>query len=118
MQAPISKAQTALGWLVVSGQVGAIDGVVVGGGIAAECVQALANLEAVLVAHGAQKTDVVKATVFLTSMDDYATMNEVYADFFGEHRPARSGVAVAGLPLGAHVEIEAWCVAPSDARHS
>jgi 2-iminobutanoate/2-iminopropanoate deaminase len=95
-------------WLVVSGQVGIADGKLVGGGVQAELRQALSNLAALLEGEGASLADVVKTTVFLRHIDDYGVMNEVYVDAFGDHRPARSAVAVAGLPLGALVEVEAW----------
>ncbi|MGH9244143.1 MAG: RidA family protein [Acidimicrobiales bacterium] len=95
-------------WLVVSGQVGISEGKLVSGGIDAELRQALANLAGLLDGEGAKPTDVKKTTVFLHHMSDYARMNEIYMDFFGDHRPARSAVAVAELPLGALVEIEAW----------
>ena len=71
-------------------------------------VQALTNLKEVLDSAGASMRDVVKTTVFLIDMDDYAEMNEIYCEAFGDHRPARSAVAVAALPLGARIEIEAW----------
>jgi 2-iminobutanoate/2-iminopropanoate deaminase len=58
--------------------------------------------------HGLRLDQVAKTTVFLTDMADYAELNERYMAFFGDHRPARSAVAVAALPLGACVEIEAW----------
>ena len=70
--------------------------------------QALNNLEEVLGDSGAKLTDVAKCTVFLADIADYAAFNEVYAEFFGDHKPARSAVAVSGLPLGALVEIEAF----------
>jgi 2-iminobutanoate/2-iminopropanoate deaminase len=95
-------------WLVVSGQVGIRDGSLVDGGLAGQLRQALANLEALLAGEGATITQVVKTTVFLRHMSDYAPMNEIYAGFFGDHRPARSAIEVAGLPLGALVEVEAW----------
>ena len=95
-------------WLVCSGQVGIADGALVEGGVAAELTQALSNLEAVLATEGAGLDDVVKTTVFLVDMADYAEMNEIYIGAFGDHRPARSAVAVAALPIGASVEIEAW----------
>ncbi len=79
-----------------------------GGGVRGQARQALANLRRLLEGEGAAMTDVVKTTVFLAHMDDYGPLNEVYAEAFGDHRPARSAVAVAGLPLGALVEIEAW----------
>jgi 2-iminobutanoate/2-iminopropanoate deaminase len=95
-------------WLVVSGQVGARQGALVEGGVAAQAQQALANLQQLLDDNGATLDDVVKTTVFLVDIEDYATVNRVYAAAFGDHRPARSAVAVAGLPLGALVEVEAW----------
>jgi 2-iminobutanoate/2-iminopropanoate deaminase len=69
--------------------------------------RALRNLEAVLTAAGAELQQVIKTTLFLTSMDDFAAVNEVYARYFPRQPPARSTVAVAGLPRGAKVEIEA-----------
>ena len=69
--------------------------------------QALANLRSVLGSEGASLDDVVKTTVFLVDMDDYAAMNAIYCEAFGDHRPARSAVAVAALPLGARGESEA-----------
>ncbi len=95
-------------WLVCSGQIGIAAGSLVEGGLEAELRQAFANLRALLEGHGASLSDVVKTTVFLLDMDDYGEMNRVYTDEFGDHRPARSAVAVAGLPLGAAVELEAW----------
>jgi 2-iminobutanoate/2-iminopropanoate deaminase len=56
---------------------------------------------------------VIKTTVFITDMDDYAAVNEAYATFFGDHRPARSVIAVAALPMGALVEVELWAYTPS-----
>jgi 2-iminobutanoate/2-iminopropanoate deaminase len=95
-------------WLVVSGQLGVRDGQLVDGGVAAQATQALANLGALLETEGASLADVVKTTVFLRHIDDYDAVNEVYAAAFGDHRPARSAVAVAGLPRGGLVEVEAW----------
>ena len=96
------------GWLVVSGQVGLADGKIVSGGLAGELRQALANLEAQLATQGATLADVVKTTVFLRHMNDYVLMNEIYVEAFGDHRPARSAIGVAELPIGALVEVEAW----------
>ncbi len=84
------------------------DGTLVEGGVEAQTAQALANLAALLTAEGASLAHVVKTTVFLRHIWDFAAMNEVYAQAFGEHRPARSTVGVASLPLDALVEIEAW----------
>jgi 2-iminobutanoate/2-iminopropanoate deaminase len=73
-----------------------------------ELRQAIANLRAQLETNGAALANVVKTTVFLRHMSDYALMNEVYMDELGDHRPARSAIGVAELPLGALVEVEAW----------
>lgn len=98
--------------LVVSGQVGVTDGAMVSGGVAAETRQAIENIAALLATEGASLADVVKTTVFLRHMRDFALMNEAYADAFGETRPARSTVAVVELPALALVEIEAWAYRP------
>ncbi|MBM4188262.1 MAG: RidA family protein [Gemmatimonadetes bacterium] len=82
---------------------------VVPGDVAAQTVQVMKNLSAVLAAAGSDFGRVVKTTVFLADMADFSAMNEVYAKSFGNHRPARSTVAVLGLPRGVRVEIE--CVA-------
>lgn len=105
---PYTPIVRAGGWLVVSGQVGLADGRLVEGGVVAQTKQCLANLAALLEGEGASLSDVVKTTVFLADIDDWPTMNEPYVEAFGDHRPARSAVAVAGLPLGAAVEVEAW----------
>jgi 2-iminobutanoate/2-iminopropanoate deaminase len=109
---PYSPIVRAGDLLVVSGQVGVRDGEVVSGGVEAETRQAIANLSALLEGEGASLADVVKTTVFLRHMRDFALMNEVYAEAFGEHRPARSTVAVSELPMVALVEIEAWAHRP------
>ena len=93
--------------LFTAGQVGIADGALVEGGLEPELRRAFVNLRGVLLSAGASLTDVVKTTVFLVDMADYAQMNEIYMEEFGDHRPARSAVAVAALPLGAQVEIEA-----------
>ena len=95
-------------WLVCSGQIGLADGAVVAGGLEPELRQAMANLAGLLASKGASLADVAKTTVFLTDMADYGDMNRIYVECFGDHRPARSAVAVAALPLGARVEVEAW----------
>ena len=105
---PYTPLVRAGDWLAVSGQVGVRDGNLVTGGMQAELRQALANLAALLEAEGSSLADVVKTTVFLRHIDDYAAMNETYVEAFADHRPARAAVAVAGLPLGALVEVEAW----------
>ncbi len=100
-------------WLVVSGQVGVAEGVLVEGGIEAEVQQALVNLVAVLATEGASLANVVRTGVFLRHISDYPVMNEIYVEVFADSRPARSTVAVAGLPLGALVEIDALAFMPS-----
>jgi len=95
-------------WLVCSGQVGLADGSLVSGGIKGQTAQAIANIAALLESEGASLSDVAKTTVFLAHIDDYAAMNEAYVEAFGDHRPARSAFAVAALPIGALVEVEAW----------
>ena len=93
---------------MVSGQVGVRDGRLVPEGTAGQLRQALENLRGLLEAEGASLADVVKTTVFLLHMRDYAEMNATYVEAFGEHRPARSCVAVVELPVGALVEVEEW----------
>jgi 2-iminobutanoate/2-iminopropanoate deaminase len=105
---PYTPIVAAGPWLIASGQVGISDGALVDDTLAGQLGQALANLQALLDGQGARLDQVVKTTVFLVDMDDYAEMNEIYIGFFGDHRPARSAVAVAELPIGARVEIEAW----------
>lgn len=105
---PYTPLVRAGDWLVVSGQIGIREGSLVDGGITAQLKQAVANLAALLEAEGAQLADVVKTTVFLRHISDYTTMNGAYVEAFGDHRPARSAVAVAALPLDALVEIDAW----------
>lgn len=110
---PYSPVVRAGEWVVTSGQIGLRDGAIVDGGVRAQTVQALANLAALLEGAGASMTSVVKTTVFLTDMADFAAMNEEYAAAFADHRPARSTVGVAALPLGAVVEVEAWARHPA-----
>lgn len=104
---PYTPIVRAGDWLVVSGQIGLRDGELVSG-VQGQVRQALENLAALLESEGASLADVAKTTVFLRHMDDYDRMNETYLAAFGDHRPARSAVAVAGLPKGALVEVEAW----------
>ena len=106
---PYSQATRAGGLLFTAGQVGfdPSTGELVDGGIAEQTERVLQNLRAILQAAGLDMAHVVKTTVFLVDMADFAAMNKVYAEAFGDHRPARSTVAVAALPRGARVEIEA-----------
>jgi 2-iminobutanoate/2-iminopropanoate deaminase len=106
---PYSHAIVANGMVFTAGQVG-IDpaaGQMVAGGIREQTEQALKNVRAILKAAGTSLENVVKTTVFLQDMNDFAEMNSVYGTFFSENPPARSTVQVARLPLGALVEIEA-----------
>ena len=111
---PYSQAVVAGGMLYASGQI-ALDpasGKVVEGGIKPQTERVLQNIAAVLEAGGTSFRRVVKTTVFLASMDDFAAMNEVYAQAFGDHRPARATV-VAGLLIdGLVVEVQAIAVRP------
>src|SRR5271168_4131822 len=112
---PYAPAVRAGPWLVCSGQVGirneAGGPALVPGGLEGQARQALENIRALLAGRGLGWENVVKATVFLTDMADYITFNEIYVEALGDHRPARTLVAVAGLPLGAVVEIEVWAYA-------
>jgi 2-iminobutanoate/2-iminopropanoate deaminase len=105
---PYTPVVRAGEWLIVSGQIGLADGKLVNGGFTAELTQALANLRAHLEGAGARLDQVAKTTVFLTDIADFGALNETYTAAFGDHRPARSAVAVSALPLGALVEVEAW----------
>jgi len=104
---PYSQGIRAGDLIFVSGQLPAnAEGVLVIDDIAAATRHSLENVRAVLSAAGAQMSDVVKATVFLTNMGDFSAMNEVYGEFFSEPFPARACIEVAALPKGAKVEIE------------
>jgi 2-iminobutanoate/2-iminopropanoate deaminase len=89
------------------------DGGLVAGGTEPELRQAMHNLAGVLASEGASLADVVKATVFLVDMGDFAAVNAIWVEAFGPDRPARSAIGVAALPLGARVEVEAWAVLPT-----
>lgn len=103
---PYSPVLRAGDWVYLSGQLGLADGVLVEGGIPAEVRQIFANACGLLTKAGARLDHVVKCTVFLTSMDDFAAMNDAYVAEFGTHRPARSTVGNVTLARGAGVEIE------------
>jgi 2-iminobutanoate/2-iminopropanoate deaminase len=111
--APYSQAIRANGLVFVSGQLALRAGEkeLIPGGIAEQTEQVLANLGAILEAAGSGLEHLVKTTVFLQSLDDFAGMNEVYARHVGDAPPARSTVEVAKLPSGALVEIEAIALA-------
>ena len=108
---PFSPAVRANGFLLLSGQIGTDSaGRVVPGGIRAETRQTMENIRAVLLRSGSSFDRVVKCTVFMADMKEWATMNEIYVTFFdATRRPARSAMGATGLALDARVEIE--CVA-------
>jgi 2-iminobutanoate/2-iminopropanoate deaminase len=106
---PYAQAVVAGDLVFCSGQVGIdpANGTLVTGGVTAETARVLENLAAVLDATGLSLADVVKTTVYLVDLADFAAMNEVYGRAFGPPHPARATVQVAALPAGARVEIEA-----------
>lgn len=108
---PYSQAVVHAGLVYTAGQVplDPASGELLDGDAAAQTELALRNLEAVLAAAGSALTLVLKTTIFLRDMNDFPAVNEVYARFFGDHRPARSTVQVARLPRDCAVEIE--CIA-------
>jgi 2-iminobutanoate/2-iminopropanoate deaminase len=108
---PYSQAVIANGLIFTAGQVafGPATMTLVPGDVKAQTDRVLLNLKAILEAAGSSLGKVVKTTVFIASMDDFAAMNEIYARHFGAHKPARSTVAVKTLPRNALVEID--CVA-------
>jgi len=110
---PYTPVLRAGDFVYVSGQGGLDGGVKVGGGVVAETAQTMKNLSALLESAGASLDDVVKTTCFLTDMDNYAKFNAEYSAAFGDHRPARSCVAVAALPAGFLVEVEAVAYKPT-----
>jgi 2-iminobutanoate/2-iminopropanoate deaminase len=110
---PYTPAVRAGDFIIVSGQGGMKDGVIVDGGVAAQTTQTMANLADRLADMGASLSDVVKTLCFLTDIDTFATFNAAYAEAFGDHRPARSTVEVSALPGGMAVEVEAWAYKPT-----
>lgn len=109
---PYTPVVRAGDWVIVSGQLGVVDGKVVAGGVAKQTAQAVVNLKAQLASVGLSINDVKKTLCFLTDMDTFATFNEAYVAGFGTSRPARSTIGVASLPFGGAVEIEAWAFKP------
>jgi len=114
---PYSTAVRAGDWIVCSGQVG-IDpatGQIVSGGAEAQARRALDNVSAILADVGASWGDVAKVTLFVSteSPQSMPAINTVYSEVVGEHRPARSTVGVAWLPLGAVFEVEVWAYCPA-----
>lgn len=105
---PYSQAVKHGGLLFCSGQIpiNPAAGKIEAADVEGQARQVLANISALLASQGLAMTDVIKATVFLQSMVDFPKVNPIYEAAFGGHKPARSTVAVAGLPLGALIEIE------------
>lgn len=105
---PYSQAVLTGGLLLTSGQLGLNPETgILPEGVEAQAAQALQNIGAILAESGYERTDVVKTTIFIRNMGDFAAVNRIYAGFFGEHKPARSCVEVSALPKGGLVEIEA-----------
>jgi 2-iminobutanoate/2-iminopropanoate deaminase len=114
---PYSQAIEANGFVYTSGQIALrADGTMEERGVEHQTHQVMKNLFYVLEEAGATFADVVKTTIYLADMDDFATVNEVYAHYFGEHKPARSTIAVKTLPKNALVEIE--CIALASTNYS
>ena len=111
--APYSQAIKAGGFVFVSGQLALLPGAkeLVPGGITEQTEQVMANLRAILEAAGSSLERVVKTTVYLTNLDDFQAMNDVYRTHVGEVPPARATVEVSALPSGALVEIDAIALA-------
>ena len=107
---PYSQAMVANGMVFTSGQIAlSPEGEIVCDDVVGQCEQVLKNLSEVLKEAGADLSSVIKTTIFLSDMDDFKAVNEVYAKYFSEHKPARSTVAVKTLPLNVKVEID--CIA-------
>ncbi|MFA6138354.1 MAG: RidA family protein [Sulfurimonas sp.] len=105
---PYSQAVVANGMVFTSGQIALTpEGVMLENDVVVQTKQVLKNLSAVLEEAGSSLNDVLKTTIFLADMDDFAAVNEIYAEAFGSHKPVRSTVAVKTLPKNALVEIDA-----------
>jgi 2-iminobutanoate/2-iminopropanoate deaminase len=108
---PFSPFRQIGSLVALSGQVGTGDGGLMAGGFDAELRQALLNLGKLLDEAGLSRSQVIKTNVYLVDIADWERLNQPYVEFFGEQLPARTALAVAALPRGARVEIEAWAVA-------
>jgi reactive intermediate/imine deaminase len=117
---PFSESARVGDLILLSGMIGVRPGTLelVPGGIDAESRQALANIEMMLGAAGATRTDVVKCTIMLDDMSHWSRFNEIHGEFFGTHRPARTAFGTDGLALGAVVEIECIARAPGNPARS
>jgi 2-iminobutanoate/2-iminopropanoate deaminase len=114
---PFSEAVRIGDLIILSGMVGIRPGTMqlVPGGLEPEARQALENIRTVLAASGASPGDVVKCTVMLDDIGEWGVFNQVYTEFFGDHRPARSAFGADGLAVGAAVELECMALAPPGA---
>ena len=107
---PYSQAYICNGMIYTSGQIALTpQGTFIEGNITAQSIQVLENLKAILESAGSSLQKVIKTTVFLSNMEDFNTLNTIYAQYFGSHKPSRSTIAVKTLPKYALVEIE--CIA-------
>jgi 2-iminobutanoate/2-iminopropanoate deaminase len=110
---PLTPAVQAGGWVVVSGQLGVREGRLASTEVGGQTRAALHNVADLLSRHGLTLADIVKTTVYLTSMEHFNEMNDCYRSVLRNHAPARTAVAVLALPVaGALVEIEAWARSP------
>jgi 2-iminobutanoate/2-iminopropanoate deaminase len=114
---PYAPVRRVGDWVITSGQVGLAPDAngtpaLVDGGTIPQLRQALANVATVLGAEGASLSQVVKTTLYLIDVGEFAAVNEVWVEYFTENRPTRSAVAVSALPIGARIEVEAWAYAP------
>jgi 2-iminobutanoate/2-iminopropanoate deaminase len=110
---PYVQAIKAAGMIYTSGQIGLMpNGDLAGDDVVSQTHQVLKNLHYILEEGGARMGDVIKTTIYLANMDDFATVNKIYEQYFGEHKPARSTVEVSRLPKDVKIEIE--CIAKPD----
>jgi len=105
---PYSQAVKCGNVLYLSGQIGLVSdtGKLAGDDLKSQAVQVMHNLEAVLHEAGAATSDIIKVGIYLTDMGDFPVLNQLYADWLGEHRPARATIGVAALPLDARIEMD------------
>ncbi len=113
---PYSQAVVSNGLLYASGQIGLLpeSGQLIADDVEQQAVQVTRNLSAVLAEAGAACSDILKVNIFLTDMGDFPRINAIYADWLGDHRPARATVAVAALPLNARIEMDLIARLPAD----
>ena len=111
---PYSQAVVLNNMVYTSGQIALLpngdDKIILNGTVEEQAKQVLENLQAVLKASGSDLNRVIKTTIFLADMNDFASINKIYSDYFGDHKPARSTVAVKTLPKNALIEIDAVAI--------